>query len=123
MALTTDFLNIKIRLLVLFLYLQWETFPRMRALFTGPAQQAGTHTAGLDIRVVLLPPLSPGYRISWDDDCDEQSSFRAKSLQMLGTKLDFWWWIEETETGKKNNSWWDLTVLIGHGLLRETNRN
>lgn len=33
---------------------------------------------------------------------------------MLGAKLDFWWWLEETETGKENNSWWDLTELIGH---------
>lgn len=36
----------------------------------------------------ILPGPS-GYMISWGDDYDEQSSFRAKSLQMLGAKLEF----------------------------------
>ena len=40
----------------------------------------------------------------------------------LGAKLDFWWQVEETKTGKENNAGWDLTELTGHGLLRKKNQ-
>lgn len=44
---------------------------------------------------------------------------RLRFCKCWGAKLDFWWQVEEIETGEENNAGWDLTELTGQGLLRK----